>query len=449
MGLSTGEAGNGFAGDDVSVQWVSFGNTVNYGASSEGPWFADPWTSLVINPWVRVGIGNASVAQKLVQSTNKVVRGYRLVGTATGAGRGTVLQVLSGIVSPSALAVVPETFSNTPGGSDARKFRLESPSTAYPYGVLSLSDSNNFRYPVYSTMPLAWRGPAEPGGANVPRVKVSVLELALGDLPTAEISLSKASTPTGDSVTCKVSLQYPGGNDPVVGVAVTLSADAKCDVATAGGFYRGTATAVTDATGVASFTVRGVSSGSATVTATLEATSPEVFVTPWPLTTTLAVDAAPVAPKAGTCTTYPAVPGVPGTPGQVFSEPSNTWDAGANSVVELDGDVRLKFVTPHAVGAVVGLTGTRDAVGSYTRMSHAFYFHYTMGGRPVCQAMEHGEAVTHEAAHNADSEFSIERVNGEVSYYVDDVLLHRSTLTSEGVVSAGCALYSSGDRVPS
>lgn len=435
----------------MSVQWVDFGRTVHYGETQNGPWYASrllAWGSYVFNPYVRVGM-SASAANKLATGVHKVVRGVRVAGAGQGYYQSVALSALAGQLAPPLEVLVARPYDYTAEQPGERDFSVTA-SGGYPYGLLSLATAQDFRYSLTSVGPMrATTTGAVTDSAKQVGVYVRTFELALSDQPAASISIAATTVAVGGTVVCTVSLQYPGGNDPVTDVAVRLTPDGKCNVAPLYGTYGSSAVASTDSAGEAKFTLRGATAGSATVAATLEYVDPEVFVTPWPLTASVTVEAAPAAPKAGTCTTYPAVAGVPGVPAKVTPLPGNNWDAGANSVTELDGDVRLAFVQPHAVGAVVGLTNTRDAVGSYTRMSHAFYFHYTLGGRAVYQAMEHGEAVTHEAPHDAASEFAIERANNAVSYYVDGQLLHRSTLPSEGTVLAGCALYSSGDRVPS
>lgn len=450
----------------MSVQWINAGIRVQYGASPFGPWSGDPWD--YPNGYVGIGWFSADVPGAPRAAYNallgKVVRGYRVAGTTKGRHYGTSLQVVpaapameaGGSYTSGPIIAVPRGTTVSAEDNDltraARKFYGESTRLGRPLAlgehVLTALGGKN----VLSFGVLQWNGPAPPG--DPPRVVLTVNDLAFSDRPAATITMSKAKISGTDTAQCRVSLQYPGGNDPVTDVTVEITADAGCEVAAPYAAFGPVATTVVDDHGAAVFTVRGVSTGIATVRVRLKDDNPNwlqlepMFVNAWPLTASITVEAPTEAPKPGTCTTYPAVPGVPRVPATYSTEKTYSWDAGANSVLELDGDVRLEFVQPHAVGVVLGLTGTRDAVGSYARMTHAFYFHYDPMARPVYQVMEGGEPASHASVHDAATVFAIERVGGVVSYYVDDALVYRSLAPSSGTVLAGCALYSSGDQVP-
>src|SRR5690606_9327179 len=136
-----------------------------------------------------------------------------------------------------------------------------------------------------------------------------------------------------------------------------------------------------------------------------------------PIGMALTFEGAPSPPMPGECTTYPAIEPVPAIPGRGEVGEHYGWNAGANSVEERDGDVELVFSEqPKVVGAVIGLVGSRDGVGSHDRMTHAFYFSQTQGGGPRYQVMESGRTATEPQPYEEPDEFRVQRVDGVVQY---------------------------------
>lgn len=258
-----------------------------------------------------------------------------------------------------------------------------------------------------------------------------------------------------EQVTLKFRFEYPGpSDDPVRGLAVVLAGSGAVSLSAAGaGVWGVSATAVTDDAGYVSFDVYGESPGNTLLSLGLTGADQALqnaFEPALPALLLVRVTGSLPPPVPGECTTYPEVPEVPGTPASVHVSENYGWNSGANSADEYDGDVGLEFSgQPSAVGAVVGLTPTRSDVGSKDRMTHAFYFHQTGGGSPRYRVIENGVAVTAPQPYNVNDLFSIQRVNGRVSYRVGGTLIHQSRRTSEGPVSAGCAVYAAQDKVPS
>lgn len=155
------------------------------------------------------------------------------------------------------------------------------------------------------------------------------------------------------------------------------------------------------------------------------------------------------APAPGTCKTYPAIPAVPSRPSYYTSEVDEGWNAGANSVKQLSGDVFLAFTQPQVRGAAMGFVASRDTPDDYARITHGFMFTSDAIGRPTWAIMESGRLLTNPAVYAPTSVFRIERANGVVSYLLDGSLIMISQTESIGQVMAGCSLYSSGDAVES
>lgn len=153
-------------------------------------------------------------------------------------------------------------------------------------------------------------------------------------------------------------------------------------------------------------------------------------------------------PSPVVCQSYPEIPFIAPVPPRVVTTPIRAWNAGANSIAELDGDLRLAFTMPRVIGVVLGITSDRGAVIDNARCSHAIYFFQTAGGAPRYRLREFGTSVSPEAAYAPDDEFEIRRVGGAVQFLRNGVRLRRSPVPSAGMVSVGSALFATGDTVP-
>ena len=144
-----------------------------------------------------------------------------------------------------------------------------------------------------------------------------------------------------------------------------------------------------------------------------------------------------------------AVPGDPGSPAVAATPPTyrtdylDGWNAGADSVQRLDGDVETKFQVDIKAAGAVGFARDGTAVaGHFERLSHALYF--TNG---TCQAVESGRLVGAVVPYLPGSEFRITRGAGVVRYYADNALLHESMVPSGGPLQVSAALYRGTDQV--
>ena len=153
-------------------------------------------------------------------------------------------------------------------------------------------------------------------------------------------------------------------------------------------------------------------------------------------------------PTPVVCTDYPEQPHVPGVPSRVEVTPYMEWNAGANSIAELDGDVRVAFTQGRVVGCLVGFTDDRAVVANVDRYSHAFYFFQTAGGQPRFRVREGAGNVLGEVPYVAGDMFEIRRVGGQVQYLHNGTRIRRSPAASVGALSVGTALYATGDAAP-
>ena len=157
----------------------------------------------------------------------------------------------------------------------------------------------------------------------------------------------------------------------------------------------------------------------------------------------------PQPPPPQQCETLPAQPFIPATPARIDTVPVFAWNSGANSEQQQDGNCRVEFTMPQAVGAIVGFTQDRDSVESPDRMTHAFAFTTAQSGAALVQVREGARVLTSARTYTPEATlFEIRRAGGAVTYWVDGEIVYRSRVQSEGTVSVGCALYATGDRAP-
>lgn len=150
------------------------------------------------------------------------------------------------------------------------------------------------------------------------------------------------------------------------------------------------------------------------------------------------------------CITYAASPGIPATPAQVISRADFGWDAGANSVDRLSGDLHLVFTMPSpVVGAVNGLRSDRPGVGIPDLVQFGFMFGKAAPTGDVYAVFENGAPIGGYVVRSTllDEEFEIRRVRDTVTYRVNGVVVHTSTQkTFAPLLTTGC-LFASGDSI--
>lgn len=148
------------------------------------------------------------------------------------------------------------------------------------------------------------------------------------------------------------------------------------------------------------------------------------------------------------CLITPECPAIITVPSSHRSIPVFGWNAGANSLQILDGDVFCRFQVPaHQVGTRIGLKQTRYPQALPNVLTHGFYFQRSLVD--LFQVMEGGSVRTTLAERAADDVFEIRRVRGQVTYWRNGALVYTSDVMSYGPVLVGACLYASGDSLPS
>lgn len=148
------------------------------------------------------------------------------------------------------------------------------------------------------------------------------------------------------------------------------------------------------------------------------------------------------------CLVCPELPAVVGQAASYVEQPILGWNAGANSIDMLDGNVHAVFDVPAVTGVVIGLKGSRQQVTIPDLVAHGLYFS-SAGTFHAVQVIEGGETKTGAAERALDDVFEIRRLNGVVTYWRNGALLYTSSKVSTGPVLINACMYSTGDALPS
>lgn len=145
---------------------------------------------------------------------------------------------------------------------------------------------------------------------------------------------------------------------------------------------------------------------------------------------------------------FPGRPAIPGIPPTITTDYHEGWNAGANSVEELDGDLRTLFQPQIEVALACGFGHNRTDVTSFANLTHAFYFDRGDDGAARAWVMENGIIVA--GPFVPDVFMEIRRESNVITYRTGDVLfttLHVSASLSFGPLRVGSAFYRAGDGI--
>lgn len=147
------------------------------------------------------------------------------------------------------------------------------------------------------------------------------------------------------------------------------------------------------------------------------------------------------------CINCPEIPFVPATPPHVEFSTLAGWNAGANSLSILGGDVHTIYQITSATGGVVcGFKYTRERNTIPELINYGFYFQQ-VAGLLFASVVELGHTKVPAAEVDNDAHFEIRRVGDQVLYLVDGMLLYRSQTPSVGALLVNACLYISGDSI--
>jgi hypothetical protein len=149
----------------------------------------------------------------------------------------------------------------------------------------------------------------------------------------------------------------------------------------------------------------------------------------------------------GNCTDCPAIEAVVGVPAHYDNETRFGWDAGANSVIMLDGDLHVVFhVAAGILGMVVGFKALRFMPTQPALVAYGLYFTMVNGSNKVL-VQEMGVTLTSAVSYGDGDQFEIRRSGGVVTYWHGATKLYTSNVRSDGALLVNACLYASGDGV--
>lgn len=145
----------------------------------------------------------------------------------------------------------------------------------------------------------------------------------------------------------------------------------------------------------------------------------------------------------------PAVPFVPGTPAVVNVDDRAGWNAGAQSIGVLNGDVHCVFQPAVAVAGAIGFL--RDAANPVpvASVSHGFYFDNDPAtGDKRFSIIENGVRKSAPDSYTTATDFELRRVGaGVVTYKYNGATIYTSIIPLFGATAIGTTLFRAGDGV--
>jgi hypothetical protein len=148
------------------------------------------------------------------------------------------------------------------------------------------------------------------------------------------------------------------------------------------------------------------------------------------------------------CLICPEQDASPYVPAVIRQVPVLGWNAGANSITQLAGDLHCVFSMPLGTTAVViGLKSTRQRQTLPDLIENGWYFQ-SLAGTDMAQVVERGQVKTALSERVLNDTFEIRRSGGNVSYLKNGNVVYRSAVPSDGTMVVNTCMYASGDAVP-
>jgi len=117
------------------------------------------------------------------------------------------------------------------------------------------------------------------------------------------------------------------------------------------------------------------------------------------------------------------------------------WDAGAISIARLDGDGGYTWHVGQSIGVCCGLNNNRTS-NHYSDITYGFFVEDNR-----YRIIESGTFRTSFSTFDKASIFKVQRVEGVVTYHIDDELVYTSGRISRETVFLDCSLYYYGDEI--
>lgn len=147
------------------------------------------------------------------------------------------------------------------------------------------------------------------------------------------------------------------------------------------------------------------------------------------------------------CTIVPECPAIAYVPPRIEHKANVGWNAGANSITELGGDLHTVFTAPTPeVGMIIGLRTGRTSPILPNRVEHGLFFQ-SVGTENFVQVIESNLTKTSPVSYTASTSFEIRRVGAQVTYWQDGESIYSSAAPSFGTKVVNACLYASGDNI--
>lgn len=150
---------------------------------------------------------------------------------------------------------------------------------------------------------------------------------------------------------------------------------------------------------------------------------------------------------ASGCLVCPEIAPTPAKAAHVVTDLRTGWNAGANSIAQLAGDVHVVLAYDQApAGIMVGFKPSRKLNTEPALIDHAFYV-YTKAGQPYVEVRERGVKIGAAQPYVLATTLEIRRVGGQITYWLDGVLLATTKAKSRAALVVNACLYASGDTI--
>lgn len=145
------------------------------------------------------------------------------------------------------------------------------------------------------------------------------------------------------------------------------------------------------------------------------------------------------------CVSCPDIPASPAAPAQSQAANATGWNAGANSIAQIDGNLHtvFSFNSPPA-GVVTGFKNSRSKQTDPNQVLYGFYV-YAIGQQAYVKVLEKSVTRFGPVPYTLGTNLEIRRTSGFVDYLIDGVHVYHSSTPSAGPLMLNACLYASGD----
>jgi hypothetical protein len=151
---------------------------------------------------------------------------------------------------------------------------------------------------------------------------------------------------------------------------------------------------------------------------------------------------------ANGCYVCPELPAIIASPATVTTDAQLGWNAGADTIATLSGDVHVvdSFATA-PMGVVFGLKASRRLPTEIALIAHGLYVR-SVAGNCFVSVYELGQMIGTTQSYTLGNPLEILREGSKVTYWNNGVLMLTSVAKVLGPVFVNACLYAAGDTLP-